>query len=63
VKTALFDRKSLRHGGPRLKPLPPPHPKPQYGGRAIGRDKVLTPVKKGSTNWKTFSMGIGLGGN
>lgn len=64
VKTALIDRKTLRYEGPRMMPLPPPQPKPQYGGRGIRREKLITPPgKKKSTNWRTFSSGIGLGGN
>jgi hypothetical protein len=45
-------------------PLPPPKPKPQYGGKGVRREKLITPPgKKKSTNWRTFSSGIGLGGN
>ncbi|KAH3778153.1 hypothetical protein DPMN_179606 [Dreissena polymorpha] len=64
VKTALLDRKSLKYDGPRMQPLPPPQPKPSYGGRGIRKEGVITtPGKQSSTNWRTFSMGIGLGGN
>lgn len=63
VKAALFDRKTLKHDGPRLKPLPPPEPKPTYGGRNMRKESVIKSGKQKSTNWRTFSMGIGLGGN
>ncbi|XP_060590899.1 tetratricopeptide repeat protein 16-like isoform X2 [Ruditapes philippinarum] len=64
IKSALFDRKTLKYDGPRMLPLPPPKPKPQYGGKGVRREKLITPPgKKKSTNWRTFSSGIGLGGN
>ncbi|KAL4219087.1 Tetratricopeptide repeat protein 16 [Mactra antiquata] len=64
VKSALLDRKTLKYDGPRIQPLPPPQPKPQFGGRGVRRERMITPPgKKKSTNWKSFNMGIGLGGN
>jgi len=64
IKGALLERKTLKYEGPRMRPLPPPQPRPE-GGRPR-KEKVITKPgdpKLQPYNWKTFSMGIGLGGN
>merc|ERR1719239_83005 len=62
VKDALFNRKPLRYNGSRIQPLPPPVSKPRYG-KYLGNRPILCSAgsKKGksSTNWKTFSLGLG----
>ncbi|KAK3088668.1 hypothetical protein FSP39_022127 [Pinctada imbricata] len=67
IQSALKERKSLRYGGPRVQPLPPPSVKPTYGGASFRKEKMKPasdlPKKKGSGitySWKQFSQGIGL---
>ncbi|XP_059175986.1 tetratricopeptide repeat protein 16-like [Physella acuta] len=62
VKDALRNRKSLRYNGARLQPLPPPLPK--LLSRQNPDQQKLIPLsthakKKSSTNWRTFSLGVG----
>lgn len=64
VKSALLERRSLKYTGARVQPLPPPNPKPTYGGHSIRKEKVIPAGKQRPYNWKQFnSLGIGLGGN
>lgn len=63
IKSSLRERKSLKYDGPRVQPLPPPMAKPRYGG--LRKERLIKSPgsgekKKSSTNWKQFSMGIGL---
>jgi len=63
IKSVLQDRRTLKYEGPRMQPLPPPSMKPRYGG--LRKERLITgpgsAVAKKSTNWKQFSMGIGIG--
>ncbi|XP_033728912.1 tetratricopeptide repeat protein 16-like isoform X2 [Pecten maximus] len=63
IKSSLRERKSLKYEGPRVQPLPPPMAKPRYGG--LRKERLIKSPgsgekKRSSTNWKQFSMGIGL---
>ncbi|KAK7094923.1 tetratricopeptide repeat protein 16-like isoform X2 [Littorina saxatilis] len=63
VKDALINRRSLRHQGARIQPLPPAGPAPRFESQLRGRYPVTSPAvrrKKGAYNWRTFSLGIGL---
>lgn len=63
VKDALVNRRSLRYQGSRIQPLPPAAPHPRYGSQLKGRAPAVSPAmrrKKGTYNWRTFSLGIGL---
>lgn len=64
VKDALLNRRSLRHSGARIQPLPPALPHSRYGGQLKNRVPHVASAgaghEKGAYNWRTFSLGIGL---